>query len=244
MFVLVNVTNAMGSKATDTNSAQQQMVNQSNTTINQNQINEQTQTNNQGENTQIRIQKSEQVLNNEPITEEVQNQSNGQKQNGSEQGNKVQNKVQEMEQIQNNSTENGQQRRSQVANAVHEMLQVAERNGGIGDQIRNVAQAQNENQDKLEKGLEKIQKRNGILKFILGPDYKEINNIEEILKQNTEQIEQIIQAKNQIQNQNDEQILSEQIQLLEGANAEIKDKIQSYPKGFSLFGWVSRLMNK
>jgi len=143
-----------------------------------------------------------------------------------------------------NGMQTAEQRRSQVANAVQEMLQVAERNGGIGQQVKTIAQAQNQNQEKLETSLQKIQNRNGFTKFFIGPNYGEINNAKKILEQNRDQAEQLNQLKNQLSNQGDEQILTEQLQLLEQANLEIKNSLNSSEKDFSLLGWMFRLFNR
>jgi biopolymer transport protein ExbB/TolQ len=128
-----------------------------------------------------------------------------------------------------------------VSNAVQEMIQVAERSGGIGEQIRTIAQAQNQNQIKLEESIEKVQKRSNLVKFIAGPDYREISNAEKILEQNREQIQQINQIKMQLENSADQQVLTEQVQLLEVANLEIENVLNNSQKEFSLLGWMFKL---
>jgi len=164
-------------------------------------------------------------------------------------GNQVQNQNQiqnqgETNQIQNNEQEMAVQRKSQVADAVQEMLQVAERNGGIGQQVRTIAQAQNQNQEKLETSLQKVQSRSGLAKFFVGPNYGEINSAKKILEQNREQIQQLNQIKNQLINWSDQQQLTEQTQLLEQANLEIENSLNASQKGFSLFGWLFRAFSK
>jgi hypothetical protein len=136
------------------------------------------------------------------------------------------------------------QRRSQVANAVQEMLQVAERNGGVGEQIRTIAQNQNQNQEKIESSLAKVQNRNSLIRFIAGPNYGEINNAQKILEQNRQHIEQLNQIKNQIANQVDQQQLLEQIQLLEQSNLEVEGSLEDAQKGFSLLGWLFKVFSK
>lgn len=190
---------------------------------------------------------------------QAKQQAQQQSQDGSETGdqNQVQNQNQiqnqgEVNQIQNNEQEGTQsqnksgsavaeQRRSKVANAVQEMLQVAERNGGIGQQVRTIAQTQNQNQEKLEASLQKVQSRSELVKFFVGPNYGEINSAKKILEQNREQINQLNQVKNQLANQGDQQQLTEQIQLLEQVSLEIENSLGTAQKGFSLFGWMFRL---
>ena len=221
-----------------------------------NQVQQQTQITNQGEDSQIRTQNNEQVqagANAGTGTEaQTQQQTQQQLQDGTGAGNQVQNQgetnqLQNSEQRQTQAQENSalaEKRRSQVANAVQEILQIAERNGGIGQQVKTIAQTQIQNQEKLEASLQKIQSRSGFTKFFIGPNYSEINNAKKILEQNREQIKQLNQVKNQLVNQGDAQNLTLQIQTLEQANLEIENSLLTAQKGFSLFGWVFRLFSK
>ncbi len=134
-----------------------------------------------------------------------------------------------------------QQKRSQVAEAVQEMLQVAERNGGIGQQVRIIAQNQTQNQEKIETGLNKIQGRGAFTRFFIGADYSEINNVKKLLDQNQEQIKDLNQLKGQIDNQDDLNGLNQQIEILNQANSEIMESLDLSQKGFSLFGWFVKM---
>jgi len=134
-----------------------------------------------------------------------------------------------------------EQRRSQVAIAVQAMLQIADRNGGIGQQVKTIAQTQTQNQEKLEKNLEKIQSRSGFAKFFIGANYGEIKDAKKTLEQNKEQIKQMNQVRTQLSNQGDQQQLAEQIKVLEKANQEIETLMEDAQKGFSLFGWLNKL---
>jgi hypothetical protein len=135
------------------------------------------------------------------------------------------------------------QKRSQVANAVQAMLQIADRNGGIGQQVRVIAQSQTQNQTKLEANIEKIQSRGGFAKFFVGPNYGEIKNAQKTLEQNKEQIRQLNQIRVQLSNQGDQQQLVAQIRILEQANLEIENSLTDAKGGFSLFGWLNKLIS-
>jgi len=226
-----------------------------------NQVQAQTQTANQGENSQIQVQNNEQTqsgtANQAGTGMQTQQQTQQKLQDGTGAGNQVQNQNQVKNQGENNQIQaNGQegtkgqnsavaeQRRSQVANAVQQMLQVADRNGGIGQQVKTIAQTQTQNQEKLETSLEKVQSRGGFAKFFVGPNYGEINNAQKLLEQNREQIKQLNQIKNQLSNQGDAQTLTQQIQTLEQANLQIENSLQNAQKGFSLFGWMFRMFSK
>jgi hypothetical protein len=136
-----------------------------------------------------------------------------------------------------------EQRRSQVAAAVQAMLQIAERNGGIGQQVRTIAQNQNQNQEKLEKNMETIQSRSGLAKFFVGPNYGEIKDAQKTLEQNKAQIRQMNQIRTQLSNQGDQQQLAEQIKILEQTDQEIETLVGDAQGGFSLFGWLNKIVS-
>ena len=144
----------------------------------------------------------------------------------------------------NSSIKDSEQRRSIVANAVQEMIKVAERNGGVGQEIKTIAQTQTQNQEKLETGIQKIQSRSGFAKFFIGPNYGEIKNSQKLLEQNKERIQNLNQLKTQVADQGDQLQLVEQIQLLEQVNQQIETSLTEAQKGFSLFGWIFRLFTK
>jgi len=135
------------------------------------------------------------------------------------------------------------QRRSEVANAVQAMLQVADREGGIGQQVKVIAQNQNQNQVKLEQNVEKIQSRGELAKFFVGPNYGEIKDAQKTLEQNKGQTSQLNQIKNQLSNEGDQQQLTEQIRVLEKINQEIDSLLSDVQEGFSLFGWLNKLIS-
>lgn len=136
-----------------------------------------------------------------------------------------------------------EQRKSQVANAVQAMLQVADRSGGIGQQVRVIAQNQVQNEAQLENGVDKIQSRSGFVKLLIGPDYGEIKNAQRLLEQNREQIRQLNQLRTQLSNQGDQQQLSQQISLLEQNNQQLETILDDAQGGFSFFGWLNRLLS-
>lgn len=226
---------------------------------------EQVKANNQenGEQVQIRVQlqdgtggqvqEQDRVQLQDGTGGQVQQQQNGsgnevQKQNMiNNQGEEQQLQIQTQEQLQDgtgNQKNVSQQRRSQVAGAVQEILQLADNELSVGEQIRVIAQAQNQNQEKLENSLEKVQARNSFTKFFIGANYKEVNSAENILEQNQEQIRQLNEIKNQLINQEEQDVLGEQIQVLEQANLEIKGSLDDSQKGFSLLGWMFKLFAK
>jgi len=203
----------------------------------------QTQTSNQGTENRIQTQNNQQAQ----TGSETQTRQGVEDSNGSENQAQNQNQIQNQDNGNQDSKSqnsagntNAAQRKSQVANAVQQMLQLADRNGGIGEQVRTIAQTQTQNQEKIEANLEKIQSRGGFTKFFIGPNYGEINSAKRALEQNREQIGQLNEIKNQLSNQGDQQILTEQIQALEQTNLQINNSLEESQKEFSLLGWMFR----
>ena len=207
-----------------------------------NQVQQQTQVINQGEVNQVQTQNNVQTQNGSTTSAgtQAQQQVNIQNMDSTSTQAQFQNKG-EINQV---GSTTATEKRSEVANAVQEMLQIAERSGGIGQQVKVIAQAQNQNQEKLETSLEKVQSRGDFAKFFIGPKYGDINEAEELLAQNREQIKQLNQVKNQLINQADQDKLMEQVQIIEKANLEIKNTLDGAQKGFSLFGWAFKLFSK
>src|SRR3989339_861654 len=112
--------------------------------------------------------------------------------------------------------DNATQRRSRVANAVEQMLQIAERNQGIGQQIKTIAQ--NQNQKEIETTLEHVKNNRGnaVWRFFFGPN-KYIYMAENKLATHAEKLEEV---------------------------RELASKIKKENKGFSLFGWLNKLLSK
>lgn len=137
----------------------------------------------------------------------------------------------------------GELRRSQIADAVRNLLQLADQNENIGQQIRTIAINQNKNQEKLETDLEEIQQRSRWAKFFIGAKYREINEVKARIEQNISQIQDLSHLKEQIDSSTDQQRLMEQVQMLRQNNEEMQKIVSEAEKGFSLFGWLFKLLS-
>ncbi len=136
------------------------------------------------------------------------------------------------------------QRRSEVANAVQKMLQVAERNEGVGDQIRQVAQVQNQIQEEAEQALSMVQERKGVVKFLIGPNYSQLKKAEEKLKEQSEKVQELESLKEQLESPEDSIVLDEKITTINQVVEKGQEEIKQQKRGFSLFGWFSKIFVK
>ncbi len=146
--------------------------------------------------------------------------------------------------IRSKGLENAIQRRSQVANAVSEMLKVADRNAGIGEQVRVMAQNQENNQEKIEAKLEKIQNRNKLVRFIFGPDNQEIKNARKLLQDNKDELTRLENVRSQLINVVDQEQVQEQIEKIKEASNQIEQDLNKSERVFSLFGWVRNIFSE
>lgn len=190
-------------------------------------------------------------------TNQQQNQEINQEQNAStmEQQNQEQN--QEMNQEQNqeqfqtgtqgqNQKEQGQsnaeQHRSTVANFVQGLLEVADRDEGIGQQVRLIAQQQNQSASTTIRAMETVQTRSRIKTFLIGTDYKNLGVLRGEVVQTRNRLEQLNRIMENVQNEGDKTELQNQIQTLEQEQMRIENFIKAQENKFSLFGWLVRFL--
>lgn len=134
-----------------------------------------------------------------------------------------------------------EKRKNHVDAAIQSMIQVAEKNPGIGEEIKNIVQKQTQNRESIEKNIEKIEDRNGFVKFFIGPNYGEIKEARKNLAQNTMQIEEMNRIKSIFINLGDQDQLMNHLKVLEQANQEIRNLLSKEEKSISLFGWLIKM---
>jgi len=149
---------------------------------------------------------------------------------------------------QNNEENKGQNNaalhRSVVAAFVQKLLQVANREGGIGEQVRLIAQQQNQGATTTAQVVEKVEKRNKIKTFLIGTDYKNLGALRSEMVQTRNRLEQLTQLREKAKTEADKLELQNQIQTMMQEQARIENFIKAQEGKFSLFGWLVKLFNK
>ena len=139
----------------------------------------------------------------------------------------------------------GLQTRSQTA--IENMSKVAEQvqlllqtriSGGIGEQVRMIAQEQNQAQTQIRNWVNKLNSKSKLARFLTGSDYGAIKNLMQQLEQNRLRIQQLEQLQNQLSNQGDITMVQETIQALIQENTSLQELITAEEKTFGLFGWL------
>jgi hypothetical protein len=132
---------------------------------------------------------------------------------------------------------------SVVAQAVQEFL-AQDMEGGIGQQVREVTQAQKQAQTQIETEFAKMESRMGFVKSLFGPDFKAIKNLNQQVEQNQVRVQELKQLANQTQNQVDQTQLQEMIQVLDQQNTALTERVQAEERVGSIFGWLVKFFNR
>jgi hypothetical protein len=132
---------------------------------------------------------------------------------------------------------------SAVAQRVQELLQVRTI-GGIGEEVRQVAQAQNQAQEKIQEHLAGLEQRSALVRALLGPDYGALARLKEQVEQNRLRVQQLEGLKDQLDSWGDRTAVEETIQALTDENASLSDLVAAQEQTKSLFGWLMRLFSK
>ncbi len=138
---------------------------------------------------------------------------------------------------------NAEQHRSSVANFVQSLLQVADREGEMGQQVRVIAQQQNQSASITIQAMEKVQTRSNIKTFFFGSDYKNLGTLRSEIVQTRNRLEQLNTLMENVQNEGEETELQNQIEILEQEQTKIESFIKAEEGRFSLFGWLVKWFN-
>jgi len=140
---------------------------------------------------------------------------------------------------------NAAEHRSVVANFVQGLLKVADREkGGIGEQVRVVAQQQNQSDATATEAINKIQNRSKIKTFLIGSDYKNLGALRSEVVHTRNRLDQLNRLLPTVQNASDTVEIQNQIQTLEQEQTKIENFIKTQEGKFSLFGWLFKLFNR
>jgi len=142
-----------------------------------------------------------------------------------------------------NRNENALQNMSEVAKQVQQLLQVRTA-GGIGEQVRQIAQEQNQAQMQIQEQLNKLESKSKLAKFLTGTDYGAVKNLKQQLEQNQLRIKQLEQLQNQLANQGDVTMVEETIKALIAQNTTLQERITAEEQTRSVFGWLFKFFAK
>lgn len=134
--------------------------------------------------------------------------------------------------------------RSVVATFVHSLKDLADRDGGIGEQVREIARSQNDSATTTLNAMKKVEDRGGFRTFLFGTDYKNIGMIRSEIATTSNNIAKLKSILEKMGTTSDQADLSYQIKTLEAQQSKLEDFVTSREKTFSLFGWFNKRFAK
>jgi vacuolar-type H+-ATPase subunit I/STV1 len=144
-----------------------------------------------------------------------------------------------------NERSNGAEHRSTVSTSVQKLLEVADREKGeIGDEVKAVAQAQNEVKDKVADAIDKVQNRSKVKTFFLGTDYKNLGQLRSEMVKGKNQVRQLKRLLEKATSPESRAVLEEEIKTLEESQQKLDNFLKTNESKFSLFGWFVKKFSK
>lgn len=133
---------------------------------------------------------------------------------------------------------------SKVSDQVHELIETVGAKGGIGQQVKEIAQKQTKIQQEIKEAVENLNSRSALAKFFMGSDKNMVETIGWQIEQNRLMIQELEQLKLKTKNSGDLQQLQETIDLMLYQNTSLQEKIEDESQIKGMFGWLVSLLNK
>lgn len=141
-------------------------------------------------------------------------------------------------------SETARQNMSVVAKKVEELLSDETVQGGIGQQVKDLASQQKQAQGEIKGQLDKLESRQGLMKKLFGTDQKAIKNLKRQMEQNQLRIQQLQELQAQVTNQAEETQIQLLTQALVEQNTALAEQVQAEEEVGSVFGWLVKLFNR
>lgn len=131
-----------------------------------------------------------------------------------------------------------------VSTKVQELLDSVGTKSGIGQQVREIAQNQEKNQEKIKSAYYELKNRGQLVRLFVGSDKKVTKALELMTEENKLIIDQLIALKDQTINEVDEDKIQDTIGILLTQNTYLEEKITKEKQANGLFGWFVKLFNR
>lgn len=134
--------------------------------------------------------------------------------------------------------------KSVVATEVEKILNTLGAKGGIGEEVREIAQQKKDIEEKVEKQFAKIESRKSFIKKIIGTDQSAVNDIKKQAQANQVIIKKLEQLGTKTTDQTNREQIEQVVQSLTQQNAVIEQKILEENKNAGIVGWFKKLFGR
>ena len=141
-------------------------------------------------------------------------------------------------------SQRAEERMSDVAKSVQELLASSERQGGIGQDIRDIAQEHQSNQEKLDQDLADVNSRGGLTKFLWGANKAALSSVEDEASQIDARITRLKALQGTVVDEADAEILANLIEDLEGQRNDLLETVEAEGSNQGVLGWMRRLFGQ
>lgn len=136
-----------------------------------------------------------------------------------------------------------EEHRSRVANFIQNILKTSfTAPGTVGEQVREIARQQSDNEQALVENLDRIKNRNKFLRFLIGVDQKAANDARNRIAQVKEQLESLKSLKNKFTAEPERVDLENQLEKFQAEIERIAGELKNEESKFSLWGWFKGLL--
>ena len=141
----------------------------------------------------------------------------------------------------NESGDEADEYKDESAKLVHNIQEIGDIEEGIKAKVGVVVNGQVASVEKVESSIDDINSRSGALKFLVGPKYGSIAEINQAIVDNQARIKVLNDLMNQIPDPAVKAVLQEQIVALSQQNAKLQAFVVDSESGFSLLGWLAKM---
>lgn len=131
-----------------------------------------------------------------------------------------------------------------VSTQVQELIDTVGAKSGIGQQVKEIAQNQQKNQEKIKSSVYELKNRGQLIRLFVGSDKKITQALELMTAENKLIIEKLVALKDQTINEVDKTQLQDIIGTLLTQNTFLEEKVAKEKQANGLLGWFIKLFNK
>ena len=144
-----------------------------------------------------------------------------------------------------NGQGSGGSTRQGIEDATQSLTRVSERvnNPEVGEQIRVMTESHEQIQNKVMTALSSMQARSGLMKFIFGPNYKNAGEIKTQAAQLRNDAVELTSLREELTLAADQEEVQGAIDSLEEEADTLESELDQELQGFSLFGWLNRILS-
>ena len=133
----------------------------------------------------------------------------------------------------------GEMHKSMVAEAVHELLDTAERDGGIGGEVKEIANEQQMLHNSIAEKMDRVAGKSQWSVFLFGSDYRSLGELRSSLVTSENGLDRLSVARDRA-HPTLQDTIDAQIKALEAENAHAREFLDTHESTFSLFGWLAK----